>query len=106
VTLDAVTVDAVTLGAVTLNTLLTRARVMPLFTPDDLSVARARLTVLQEAGLGAVERFWQVNGRRAEDGQWQPEVQAATSNAFHHARWARFWFNLRMWAGTVVRVCC
>lgn len=34
---------------------LARQRVLPLFTPDDLPVARARLTALRAAGLHAVE---------------------------------------------------
>ena len=39
----------------TLTTLLARDRVLPLFTPDDLNLARRRLTTLHAAGLGAVE---------------------------------------------------
>lgn len=39
----------------TLEALLARDRVLPLFTPDDPDVARARLTALRAAGLGAVE---------------------------------------------------
>ncbi|ACO47614.1 2-dehydro-3-deoxy-phosphogluconate aldolase [Deinococcus deserti] len=38
-----------------LLTALTRDHVLPLFTPDDLPVARQRLNVLQAAGLEAVE---------------------------------------------------
>lgn len=38
-----------------LGALLGRQRVLPLFTPDDPDVARARLTALRAAGLGAAE---------------------------------------------------
>ncbi|WP_309570259.1 2-dehydro-3-deoxyphosphogluconate aldolase [Deinococcus sp.] len=39
----------------TLATLLARDRMLPLFTPDDLDVARVRLEVLRAVGLGTVE---------------------------------------------------
>lgn len=41
--------------SVALLDVLTRDRMLPLFTPDDLEVAHHRLSVLQAAGLGAVE---------------------------------------------------
>ncbi|CAM3935318.1 bifunctional 4-hydroxy-2-oxoglutarate aldolase/2-dehydro-3-deoxy-phosphogluconate aldolase [Deinococcus frigens] len=39
----------------TLERLLARDRVLPLFTPDDLGVARDRLNILQTAGVGVAE---------------------------------------------------
>lgn len=39
----------------TLEHFLARDRVLPLFTPDDLGVARGRLNILQTAGIGMVE---------------------------------------------------